>query len=50
MKEIIFDDGNNIIDSGAILSINIDQTGKVVVMLRLDQNYRKLKGLCTAKL
>jgi len=50
MKEIVFEDGKNIIDNGAILSISIDQTGKVVLMLRLDQNYRKLKGLCSTKL
>ncbi|EAR87658.1 CobQ/CobB/MinD/ParA nucleotide-binding domain protein (macronuclear) [Tetrahymena thermophila SB210] len=50
LKEITFEDGSNIIDNGSILTIDIESSGKVTVQLKLDQNYRKLKGLCNAKL
>ena len=36
LREVVFEDGRNIVDSGSIVKIDIDNSGKVSVMLKLD--------------
>ena len=50
LKEITLEDGSNIVGNNQILSVEINETGKALITLKLDQNYRKLKGLCNQKL
>ncbi len=50
LRKIPFENGKNLVDLNYIVDLQIKDDGSVNVMLRLDQNYRKIKALCQNEL
>jgi len=50
LKKVPFENGKNLVDMNYIIDIQIKEDGSVNIMLKLDQNYRKIKSLCHTEL
>jgi len=45
LRQIKTENGKNILETGSIVSINVADGGKVIILLKLDQDFRKVKSL-----
>lgn len=50
LKRIPFENGKNLVESNYIVDMQVKDDGSVSILLRLDQNYRKIKNLCQTEL
>lgn len=50
LRKIPFENGKNLVDSNYIVDMKIKEDGSVEILLKLDQNYRKIKSLCLTEL
>ena len=50
MKKVSFENGKNLVDQNYIVDLQIKDDGSVNILLKLDQNYRKIKSLCHTEL
>ena len=50
LKKVSFENGKNLVDQKYIVDLQIKDDGSVNLMLKLDQNYRKIKALCHTEL
>lgn len=50
LKRIPFENGKNLVESNYIVDMQVKEDGSVSILLRLDQNYRKIKNLCQTEL
>ena len=50
LRKIPFENGKNLVDLNYIVDLQIKDDGSVNLMLKLDQNYRKIKTLCQTEL
>lgn len=50
LKKVSFENGKNLVDQKYIVDLQIKDDGSVTILLKLDQNYRKIKALCHTEL
>ena len=50
LKKVSFENGKNLVDQNYIVDLQIKDDGSVNILLKLDQNYRKIKSLCHTEL
>lgn len=50
LKKIPFENGKNLVDLKYVVDLQIKEDGSVSMLLKLDQNYRKIKTLCQTEL
>ena len=50
LKKVSFENGKNLVDQNYVVDLQIKDDGSVNILLKLDQNYRKIKALCHTEL